>query len=47
MGKVDMQGSSLAGLGEKNGIGSSVLYGWPGLVFEVGRGGVVSGLTVF
>ena len=41
--KVDMQGS-LAG---KNGMGSSVLYGWPGLVFEVGRGGVVSGLTVF
>lgn len=46
-GKVDMQGSTLAALGEKNGMGSSVLYGWPGLVFEVGRGVVVSGLTVF
>lgn len=46
-GKVDMQGSGLAALGAKNGMGSSVLYGWPGLVFEVGRGEVVSGLTVF
>lgn len=31
----------------KNVMGTSMLYGWPGLVFEVGRGGIVGGLTVF
>jgi hypothetical protein len=33
--------------GEEKGLGNTVLYGFPGLVFEVLKNGVVSGVTVF
>jgi len=40
-----------AGLGpldaEQGGLGNTTLFGFPGLVFEVLKNGVVSGLTVF
>ncbi len=35
------------GTGGKHGLGTTTLYGWPGLVFEVASEGVVSELTVF
>lgn len=40
-------GTEASILQEENGLGNTILYGFPGLVFEVLKNGVVSGLTVF
>ncbi|OBT95188.1 hypothetical protein VE01_07580 [Pseudogymnoascus verrucosus] len=41
------RGEGVASAGGNGGLGNTTLYGFPGLVFEVLRGGVVCGLTVF